>query len=369
MVEPRRLGVCGGERLAVPVARPVRGAGGHAVLAAVHPGREHPGGLRRVAVERHPEQVGALEDAEVVALEARAVRPGLQVGRRVEAELVPLGEHHEPLAACVVPHDLGVAPVLRARVVHDRVPVERLEAVAAVGRDEERLPLHAVVLLGHDRDDGARAEPGGVRGVDHRAAGLDVAEAVLVFLDRDALLAPVHEVGGGRVIPLGAVPVGVVGVVEVVVVPGAVEPERALRVVHPALGGREVHGRAVGAPLRRACVLRRGRRLVRPHRRIGLRCAAGAERDQDPRDEGGRRRDRGDRPDDRSSPRTRGRTRNGAGRRAASRCSVHDPPSWVAHRRACRIASAMRSVGSAARHRSCLFGEKRKRHSRNRWPR
>ena len=89
--------------------------------------------------------------------------------------------------------------------------------VAAVGRDEERLALHAVVLLGHDGDHRAGAKTRGVLGVDHGATGFDVAEAVLVLVDRNAVILPVHKVGRGRVVPFGAVPRGVVGVVEVVV--------------------------------------------------------------------------------------------------------------------------------------------------------
>ena len=80
-----------------------------------------------------------------------------------------------------------------------------LEGVAVVGGIEQGLPLDALVLLGHDRDDGALAEAGGVVVVHHGAARFDVAQAVLVLLDGHALVLPVHQVGAGEVVPLGAV--------------------------------------------------------------------------------------------------------------------------------------------------------------------
>ncbi|MNY17124.1 hypothetical protein D3C86_1504230 [compost metagenome] len=186
-----------------------------------------------------------------MALKARFVRPALQVGGRVETDFVALGEDHEPFVACVIPHNLRVTPVMDARVVHDRVALVRLEAITAIGRDEERLALHAFVLLGHDGDHCADTETGRVIGVDHGAAGFDVTKTVLVFVDCNAVILPMHQVGRGRVVPLGTVPRRVIGVVEVVVVPDAVDQDRALRIIHPVLGGGEMHRGTIRCPVRR----------------------------------------------------------------------------------------------------------------------
>ena len=240
------------------------GAAGHRTGVEVHD--EHPLGVRRVAVDREREQVGALPDAagRVGRAEVAEVRPRLQVVAAGEHDLVLQGldgDHHPVRLARLgvgVAEHLRIAEVRRAAVV-DRVALvlrprqavveavgERLGLLSGVGR--VRLRVGARVDRDHGRVLG-RAESGAVGLVDHDRAGEDVLDRTPLVVerlgDRERLLLPVHEVGAGGVAPAHVAPAGAVRVVLEEQVPGAVVVDQAVGVVHPVPLGREVQVRPV----------------------------------------------------------------------------------------------------------------------------
>ncbi len=162
----------------------------------------------------------------------------------VEAHLVVLGEGHHPPAAFLVADRLGVAEVAHSGVGQYRVGAVRGERTAAVGGVVQVLRLVARTVVRRHRgqdDDRARSKARRVVGVDHRRARPDVTVGGGVLGYGDPPVREGDQVGAGGQAPGGADLAGeVVGVVEVVVVVRAVDPDRALRVVLPLFGDGEV---------------------------------------------------------------------------------------------------------------------------------
>ena len=274
--------------LILPVAHPAQGNGasvggvaegdcGVVILAPVHPlGLRGRLVLKRLAVERadevlrraaaegpagidvaeeHPlafvgafdgqfDEVGTLPHAAVRALvapEGAFFLPLTEIGGRVDFHLLSHGQYHAPMPGGSVPEDLGVAEV-GAVGGDDGVAGILGEGAPAVGA-----VCHALRLAvapgrrfgrGIERDDGARAEACGVLVVDHGGTAKDGAQGI--GQDGVWLGLPVDEVAAGRVSPGHVSPRRAVRVVLKVKVPGAVQVEHAVGVVHPSVERRVV---------------------------------------------------------------------------------------------------------------------------------
>ncbi|KAI6766795.1 hypothetical protein HG531_011155 [Fusarium graminearum] len=159
-------------------------------------------------------RIWAFEDAQVYAsvfrLKLGYIRPGLEIYRGVETNLVTFCERHNPTPLFVIPEDLGVSKrrfCTWAWVWHYGIAFIRDEAVPIVGGIEKRLLLHPICHLCNDGHNGTPAKASRVVYVDHGAAGLDVTEynatgrVRFVLLQYHAPASPVYHVGACDVIP------------------------------------------------------------------------------------------------------------------------------------------------------------------------
>ena len=200
------------------------------------------------AVEGEGEKVGALKLIglrAVTAAEGADIVPLFEVGRTIEAHFLVGRDDHVPRLGRFVPKDFGIAEVLQsiegakdgiAGIFGERAPV-----VCAVGQALQ-LPVF-VACRSVESDESIFAETGAVVEVDHRAAGIDVAEGVA--RNGGTKFFPAHQVAAHGMPPVHVAPFRAIGVVLIVKMVFAVFVDEAVRVVHPAIGGRMVVERAI----------------------------------------------------------------------------------------------------------------------------
>ena len=200
------------------------------------------------AVEGEREEVGALKLIglrAVAAAEGADIFPLFEIGRAIEAHFFVGRYDHVPRPGGCVPKDFGIAEILQAVEGEEDgiagIFGERAPVVCAVGQALQ-LPV-LVARRGVERNQRIFAKTGAVVEVDHRTAGINMAEGVAG--DGRFELVPVQEIGAHGVPPVHVAPFRTVGVVLIVKMVFTVFVDEAVRVVHPAVSRRVVIERTI----------------------------------------------------------------------------------------------------------------------------
>ena len=191
------------EGSAVKAADEVLRAAAARRCAALHANRQHPN-ARCFAFHLHLEQVGRLPDSTVRAMfraECAGLGPLLKIWRGVKPYLGHYCQHHHPLRVRLVPDHLGVADIRLAFDQRDhRVTGILLPGAAPVGAKCQALRLPLLGMVRKDRHHCARAKPGSVVFVDHRAAGEDHPD--FVGIERNGQVLPGDQITADGMAPV-----------------------------------------------------------------------------------------------------------------------------------------------------------------------
>ena len=206
-------------------------------------------------VGRQREEVRTLELARLDAVtlaESAHVGPFLEVGRTVETHFLIGGNDHDPMV--FIAEYLRVAEILQpVERLQDRVAFVFGESPAVVGAVGHMLDL-AVAGAGVERNDGPIAISGGILLIYHDAPGENV--PVGIPLQSNRLVLPMDQVLADGMAPVHVSPHGAVRIVLIIEMIDAILEEQPVRVVHPAVGRREMVRRAEDFRIGRVEVVR-----------------------------------------------------------------------------------------------------------------